>query len=407
MAHSFLNKGVIKMKFNTISNFDSLQNILVLVRVDFNVPIKYGVIQDNSRIKAHIPTIKALTEKGARVVLMSHLGRPKAQETEFSLLPVANELEKLIGQPVSFCSSLDKNVINKAELTLKAGGILMLENIRFFEGETKNDTFLASMLSEDISVYVNDAFASSHRSHTSVDAICKFVNQKAVGILMEQELKNLVKVEEFKKSNKKIAVISSGAKVSTKIGLLENLIDCADDIFIAGAMANTFFAALGYEVGTSLFEEDMIETAKDILAKAKNADCNIHLPVDAVCAYELKENAESITTTIDNVPASMMILDAGEKTVENWTEALKQHDLILMNGPLGVFEKAPFDKGTNALFANLKSLPAYKVAGGGDTIFAINKADANDSFDFISTGGGALLESLEGKELPGIKAICL
>jgi phosphoglycerate kinase len=261
------------------------------------------------------------------------------------------------------------------------------------------------MLSEDISVYVNDAFASSHRSHTSVDGICKFVKEKAVGLLMEQELKNLNKIDGFKAEGKKIAVISSGAKVSTKIGLLENLIDCADDIFIAGAMANTFFAALGYEVGTSLFEEDMIDTAKDILAKAKTADCNIHLPVDAVCAYELKENANTISTSVDNIPASMIILDAGEKTVAKWSEDLKQHDLILMNGPLGVFEKAPFDKGTNDLFTALKDMPGYKVAGGGDTIFAINKAQAQESFDFISTGGGALLEALEGKELPGIKAI--
>lgn len=191
------------MNYNTLSDFENLNNQLVLVRVDFNVPTKFGVIQDNSRIKAHIPTIKNLVEKGARVVLMSHLGRPKHKEAELSLLPVANELEKLMGQPVSFCSSLDRDVINQAELSLKAGGILMLENIRFFDGETDNDTFLASMLSEDISIYVNDAFASSHRSHASVDAICKFVGKKAVGLLMEQELRNLKAIELFKKEKKK------------------------------------------------------------------------------------------------------------------------------------------------------------------------------------------------------------
>ena len=393
------------MNYKTIKDFDNLNNALVLVRVDFNVPIKYGVIQDNTRIKAHIPTIQALTEKGARVVLLSHLGRPKNQEKELSLLPVANELEKLIEKPVSFCSSLDRDIINKAELTLKQGDILMLENIRFFEGETENDTFLASMLSEDISLYVNDAFASSHRSHSSVDAICNFVPQKAVGLLMEKELRNLNSVELFKKEQKKIAVVASGAKVSTKLDLLKNLVKFADDIFIAGAMANTFLAAQGYEVGTSLHEKDMFDNANDILKAAEESNCNIHLPEDVVCAYELKEGADLIVSKVDNIPASMMVLDAGQKTVSSWLAKLESHDLILMNGPLGVFEKTPFDKGTNEFFAGLKYLSGYKIAGGGDTIFAIHKAQAAESFDFISTGGGALLEALEGKLLPGIKAL--
>lgn len=393
------------MKFNTLNDFNNLQSQLVLVRVDFNVPIKHGVIQDNSRIQAHIPTIENLIAKGAKVVLMSHLGRPKAQEPEFSLKPVADELEKILEKPVSFCSSLDRATINQAELALKPGGVLILENIRFFEGETSNDTFLASMLSEDISLYVNDAFASSHRSHASVDAICKFISQKAVGMLMEKELRNLTAIELFKKEKKKIAVIASGAKVSTKLGLLENLVDCADDIFIAGAMANTFIAANGNEVGTSLFEENMLDDAKRVTEKAKKSNCNIHLPTDVICAYEIKEDSEIISTSTDTVPASMMILDAGPKTVASWTEKLKAHDFILMNGPLGVFEVNPFDKGTNELFKNLKELSGYKVAGGGDTLFAIKKSNAEESFDFVSTGGGALLEALEGKTLPGIQAI--
>lgn len=393
------------MKYKTLNDFDNLHNVLVLVRVDFNVPMKNGIIQDNTRILAHIPTINNLVEKGARIVLLSHLGRPKNKEPELSLLPIADELEKQINKPITFCSSLEKETINQAELSLKPGGILMLENIRFFEGETSNDTFLASILSEDISVYVNDAFASSHRSHTSVDAICKFVSQKAVGLLMEKELQNLDSIDKFKKDGKKIAVISSGAKVSTKLGLLENLLSSADDIFIAGAMANTFFASNGNEVGTSLFEKDMMGSAKDIIKKAIDNNCTIHLPVDAICAYELKENAETIETSVEEVPASMKILDAGEKTIDLWIEKLKNHDLIIINGPLGVFEVTPFNNGTNELFRRLKSLDGYKVAGGGDTIFAINKANQKDSFDFISTGGGALLEALEGKQLPGIKAI--
>ena len=393
------------MKFNTLNDFDHLQGQLVLVRVDFNVPIKHGKIQDNSRIHAHIPTISELVEKGAKVVLVSHLGRPKNQEAEFSLLPVANELEKIIEQPVSFCSSLDRDVINQAELALKPGGILMLQNIRFFEGETENDTFLASMLSEDIALYVNDAFASSHRSHSSVDAICKFVGKKAVGRLMEKELRNLTAVELFKKEKKKIAVVASGAKVSTKLGLLKNLVESVDDIFIAGAMANTFIAAKGNEVGTSLFESEMFDSVKQIEEKAAANNCKLHLPVDTICAYEMKEDSEIISTSIESVPASMMILDAGPKTVEAWLEALKSHDLILLNGPLGVFEVSPFDRGSKEFFTGLKELSGYKVAGGGDTIFAIKKVDANDSFDFVSTGGGALLEALEGRTLPGINAV--
>ncbi|HAG53376.1 MAG TPA: phosphoglycerate kinase [Alphaproteobacteria bacterium] len=393
------------MNYKTLSNFENLQGQLVLVRVDFNVPMNNGKILDNARIQAHLPTIKNLTDKGARVVIISHLGRPTNNEPELSLLPIANELEKLLDQSVSFCSGIDKQFIDQAKAALKPGKVLILENIRFFDGETDNDTFLASMLSNDVSLYVNDAFASSHRSHTSVDAICKFVKQKAVGMLMEEELRNLNIIDKFKQEQKKIAIISSGAKISTKLGLLRNLLDYADDVFIAGAMANTFIASQGYEVGTSKHEEDMLKEAKAIIEQAADNNCQIHLPTDVVCSYEPKSDLEPTAVSIDNIPASMMALDTGSETVANWIEKLKEHDLILINGPLGVFEVSPFDNGTNELFKQLNELGGYKVAGGGDTLYAIHKSGTEASFDFISTGGGALLEALEGKMLPGIKAI--
>jgi len=393
------------MNYNTLSNFENLQGQLVLVRVDFNVPMNNGKILDNARIQAHLPTIQSLTEKGARVALMSHLGRPKHKEPELSLLPIANELEKLLEHPVSFCSGVEKQFVDQAKAALKPGGVLVLENIRFFDGETENDTFLASMLSNDVSLYVNDAFASSHRAHASVDAICRFVKQKAVGLLMEEELRNLNIIGKFKQEKKKVAVISSGAKISSKLGLLHNLLDYADDIFIAGAMANTFIASQGHEVGASKYEYNMIDEAKNILEESASKNCKVHLPTDLVCSYELKSDVEPITVKADSIPASMMALDTGLETVTNWIEKLKEHDLILINGPLGVFEVSPFDNGTNELFKQLHDLGGYKVAGGGDTLFAIHKSDTEGSFDFISTGGGALLEALEGKTLPGIKAI--
>lgn len=390
------------MNFNTLNNFTNLQGQLVLVRVDFNVPLKNGIVLDNSRIMAHIPTINSLIEKGAKVVLMSHLGRPKSQEKEFSLFPIANELEKVLKVAVSFCSSVEKDVINQAKLSLKSGDILLLENLRFFDGETTNDTFLASMLSQDIALYVNDAFASSHRAHASVSAICKFVNQKAVGLLMEKELANLQIIAKYRAEGKKIAVIASGAKVSTKLHLLEELTKLADDIFIGGAMANTFFAQQGLQVGTSLIEPDMFKNVESITTKAIANNCNIHLPTDVVCAYEITENTPTETFESNNVPESMKILDMGKTTIKTWLNKLTEHDLIIVNGPLGVFEVKPFNNGTTELFEGLEKISAYKIAGGGDTIFAIKQSDTQSSFNFVSTGGGALLESLEGKTLPGL-----
>lgn len=392
--------------FKTIDDLD-LDDKVVLVRVDLNVPIDNGRITDTTRINKIVPTIKDIQAKGGKPVILAHFGRPKGEKKpEDSLQQILPALSTAFGQQVLFSEESVGGPAKRAVAALQKGDILLLENTRFNAGEETNDATFAASLAALGQVYVNDAFSASHRAHASTEGLARLL-PAAAGRLMEAELKALDAA--LGDPQRPLAAVVGGAKVSTKLELLANLVEKVDHLIIGGGMANTFLVAQGIEVGKSLAERDMAATALEILEKAKTAGCKIHLPSDVVVATEFAAHAPSSTVAATECPADAMILDAGPASVEAIKSVFGSCRTLIWNGPLGAFEIEPFDMATNAAAAEAARLTSegklISVAGGGDTVAALNKAGAAEAFTYISTAGGAFLEWMEGKELPGIAAL--
>lgn len=378
----------------------------VIVRCDFNVPMDdNGNITDDRRITSSLPTIEYLIENGARVILMSHLGRPKGEPNpKFTLEPVAKRLSELLKKEVVFAK--DNNVVSeKVKETIskmKDGDVALLENTRFRKEEEKNGENFAKELASLGDLYINDAFGTSHRAHASNVGISKEL-PSAVGYLVEKEIKVMGKALE--NPERPFVAILGGAKVSDKIGVIENLLNKVDAILIGGGMAYTFLKAQGYEIGTSILEEDKLDLAKELLKKAEEKDVKLLLPIDVVVAKEFKNDTEFKTVKIDSIPFDMMGLDIGKETIKLFSEEIKDAKTVVWNGPMGVFEMENFKKGTEAIGRAMADSNAITIVGGGDSASAVEKAGLGNKMTHISTGGGASLEFLEGKALPGITAI--
>jgi phosphoglycerate kinase len=393
------------VKKQTIRDVD-LKGKRVLVRVDFNVPIEDGTITDDTRITAAVPTLKAILDKKPRsIVLMSHLGRPKdgVPDPKYSLRPVANELSKLLGKPVAFAEDATNDAALQQANNLPEGGILVLENTRFYPGETKNDPELARKFAKFGDIFVNDAFGSAHRAHSSTEAVAHLMPAVA-GLLMEKELDYLATALENPK--RPFVAILGGAKVSDKIKVIESLLSKAEKVLIGGGMANTFYRAQGRKTGKSLVEDTVLDTARGLLKKAGD---KLVLPVDNVIADDFKNEANTKTISAkEDVPDGWQILDIGPKTVEEYRKILETAKTVVWNGPMGVFEMENFAKGTNAIariLADLTGKGVITIIGGGDSAAAVQQAGLADKMTHISTGGGASLELLEGQVLPGVAAL--
>jgi phosphoglycerate kinase len=380
----------------------------VLVRVDFNVPIENGVVADTTRLTRVLPTIAKLAREGARVVVLSHLGRPKGTPTpDTSLKPVASKMQELMpGITVRFAAAPSGDDAKRLIDALKPGEVAVLENVRYHKGEEKNDRDFAKSLAVLGDLYVNDAFSSSHRAHASLEAITELLPSYA-GLLMMAEITALGQALE--QPERPVMAITGGAKVSTKIDVLTNLVSHMDQLVVGGGMGNTFLAARGFTLGTSLVERDFVATAKDIMAKAEKAGCEVVLPKDVVVAKELKPGAAWEVCAVGEVPADGMSLDFGPRSLAELKRRLGQVKTVLWNGPLGAFETPPFGEGTFALAREVARLTKagklVSIAGGGDTARALNEAHVADDFSYVSTAGGAFLEWLGGAELPGVLAL--
>ncbi|MGE5073861.1 MAG: phosphoglycerate kinase [Anaerolineae bacterium] len=387
------------MNKKTVKDID-LKGKRVLMRVDFNVPMQDGKVTDDKRIKASLPTIQYVLDQGASLILMSHLGRPKGGPSpEFSLKAAAEALAALLGRPVKMASDTVGPDVEKMAKELKPGEVLMLENTRFYPGEEKNDLDLAKQMAALGEVYVNDAFGSAHRAHSSTEGVARFLPGVS-GFLMEQELEYLGRATS--NPERPYIAILGGAKISDKIAVVENMLAKCDKLIIGGGMANTFLAAKGYNMQDSLVETGSVEVAKTILAKAGD---KLMLPVDAVVADKFEADANSKVVDVDKVPAGWRMMDIGPKTIEAYKAALKGAKLIVWNGPVGVFEMPKFAEGTFAIAKMLADSGATTVIGGGDSASAVKKAGVAKQMTHVSTGGGASLEFLEGKELPGVAAL--
>jgi phosphoglycerate kinase len=392
--------------FKTIDS-ERVQGKRVLVRVDLNVPMKNGKVTDATRIDRAAPTLKELADKGAKVIVLSHFGRPDGKRVpEMSLKPLVEPLAKALGKPVAFADDCVGPTAEAAVKALKPGEVLLLENLRFHKEEEKNDKGFVDQLAALGDIYVNDAFSAAHRAHASTEGVAHRLPALA-GRLMQAELEALNKALGHPK--KPVVAIVGGAKVSTKLDLLGNLVGRVDKLIIGGGMANTFLLAQGVKVGKSLAEKDLGKTALEILDKAKAAKCEVLLPVDAVVAAELRAGAPHHVVEIADCPADQMILDVGPKSVAVYEEHVKGCATLVWNGPLGAFEIKPFDDGTVALAKTVADLTAagtlLSVAGGGDTVAALAAAGVEDKFSYVSTAGGAFLEWMEGKTLPGVAAL--
>ena len=377
----------------------------VLVRVDFNVPLNRGVVVDDTRIQAALPTIKDLLKRGAAVILMSHLGRPKGTvKPEFTLAPVAAYLGDIIDAPVRFIAHIIGPEVDQAVSELKGGEVLMLENLRFDPRETQNDPEFAAELAKLADLYVNDAFGVSHRAHASVEALPRLMEgRNAAGYLLEKEIVYANKM--LKNPARPFTAVLGGAKVSDKITVIESLLEKVDNLIIGGGMANTFLKAMGYGVGKSLVEADKVELAHRLMVKAQGMGVGLFLPVDVVTAAEFLATSTPHYYAADAVPAEEMILDIGPATCEIFVAVLKESKLVVWNGPMGVFEMPAFASGTRTMAAYLAVCPAEVVVGGGDSAAAVKQLGYSEKMDHISTGGGAFLELMEGKILPGLAAL--
>ncbi len=372
---------------------------IVVIRQDLNVPMKEGVITNDKRIRAALPGVRMALEKGAAgVVLLSHLGRPVEGEfdAKFSLAPVAAHVASLLGRPVRLAATPE-------EARPAPGEVVLLENVRFFKGEKKNDPALAARFAALGDIYVMDAFGAAHRAHASTEGAVRQAGVACAGPLMAAELEAFGKV--LHAPARPLAAIIGGSKVSSKLGLLENLVDKVDSLIVGGGIANTFLAASGVNVGASLYEPELVEDAKKIMAKAAAQGKNLPLPVDVVTAAALEPGQKATTRTVSDVPADEMILDIGPKTVALYEELLGRAATVVWNGPVGAFEVEPFGEGTRALAGALASSPAFVVVGGGDSVAAVEGYGLAERMGYISTGGGASLELLEGKILPSVAAL--
>ena len=393
------------MPFRTLDDAD-VKGKRVLVRVDLNVPMQDGEVTDVSRIERNAPTITELADRGAKVILVSHYGRPKGRDPKKSLKPVVAAIVRVIGRPIAFADDCTDEAAQQAVARLKEGDILCLENTRFYKGEEKNDPAFAAALAKLGDIYVDDAFSVAHRAHASVEAVAHLLPAYA-GRAMQEELAALEKA--LHTPQRPVAAIVGGAKVSTKLDLLGNLLNHVDTLIIGGGMANTFLAAQGKAVGKSLCENDLMETARGILAKAKSLTREIVLPVDVVVAKNFAAHAPSRVVPVDEVGNSDMILDIGPRSVEHVVSVLARTKTLVWNGPLGAFEMEPFDNGTVEVAEAVAEFSAdgklVSIAGGGDTMAALNLAGVTGRFTYVSTAGGAFLEWLEGKVLPGVEVL--
>ena len=395
-----------EMKKKTIRDLSDaqLRGKRALVRVDFNVPIENNVVGDDTRIRAALPTIKYLIEHGARVVLLSHLGRPKGKpEPKYSLQPVAKRLQELLNSPVDFIESTVSDEAEKATTQMKDGGVLLLENTRFEEGEEKNDERFARHLSEFGDLYVNDAFGAAHRAHGSTEGVARYLKPAVAGMLMEKELEYLGGA--LSQPKRPFVAILGGSKISGKIDVIEALLPKVDRLLIGGAMANTFFKAKGLKTGTSLVEPDRLDMAKALM---KRAGDKIILPEDVIVATAIDNAKGARAVSIEEIPDDLSALDIGPATVKRFAKEIAGAKTVLWNGPMGVFENPPLDKGTRAIaeaLAKATDAGATTIVGGGDSAAAVSEAGLEARMSHVSTGGGASLEFLEGKKLPGVEAL--
>ncbi len=372
----------------------------VLVRVDFNVPVKDGEVTDDTRIRRALPTVRDLLERGGRPVLISHLGRPKGEPNpKYAMDPVAKRLQELLGAPVQKLDAAVGPEVEAALADAPEGGVTLLENSRFYPGETKNDPELAEGLASLAELYVNDAFGAAHRAHATTVGVAEKL-PAAAGLLMQEELDYLDSV--LRTPERPFVAILGGAKVSDKLGVIESLLGVADTLLIGGAMCFTFFKAQGFEVGNSLVEDDYLEVAKRLLGEAGE---KLVLPVDVVVAEAMEEGAEARVVSVGEIPAGMMGLDVGPETVEAFRSYISGASTVFWNGPMGVFEIEAFAKGTEGIARAVAESEAVSVVGGGDSVAAVRKLGLEDEMSFISTGGGASLEYVEGKELPGVAVL--